>query len=948
MRISSAGLVGIGTSSPSALLHVQAGNILVKSSSDGSNGLLRIENTAGSTAIQSYTDVNEGWFGVVEAKPLSFLTNNTRRMVINGAGDVGIGTASPAYKLDVNGVTRLGAGSPAILAGVGGAFVGGQGELYTVSTNTMGLGTTGAASMQLYTNSVERMRITSGGNLGLGTSSATYRLEVNLASGANLARFTGPEYSQTVFVGGTQGCYIQNWNSISVLGTDTASPLAFATNSTERLRITATGDVGIGTASPLARFVVSNGSNENLEVTPGNVALNGCVLQYINRTTATTRPDLSYYLSGTGVHKFYTNDSERMRITSAGLVGIGTSLPSDKLTVEEVNAGVGISGGTGSSGSPAYTNLNFRGYARNRTAVVRSFDQSASFAASGGLEFLINADMLNDTLTSAMRITGAANVGIGTTSPTAKLTTHYAGLYNTSTTRFVDITGDFAGTNPEVVSNAGAFTGLRMGSIANGKYAMMGAVSEDPVGYSRVTGLSFWTSNFDSAPLERMRINGAGQVGIGTTTPSATLHVSTGTTTNAIAGNAIAGFTSNANAVLSLNVPDANAAGLFFGYGGNPYWAGIEKDGGNGVKIVVASTERMRINSNGDIGIGTSSPTAQLHLVGPANLKTTNNSNTSGFEFGLLAGNADANGYIYQRANAALILGTNNNDRMRITAAGDVGIGTSAPGAKLQVIGSVFSQIAITGSNASGIRLEPAGSGEQFVRFVTSDGSNRAAISGQDDGGGPGSLRFYTANSLAAMTQRMLINSEGLVSIGTTATVASLTVSGAGGSGQVAGFRNALYLRSSNSTSNQSSFIVFGSAGTVSSCWIGNDIQGDGTTINRLDVQAGGSGGVYLASGGTSWTSTSDERGKDIIEPILNAVQKVGALRAVIGKYKTDQEGTRRSFLIAQDVQAVLPEAVNVGTDDQQTLGVAYTDTIPLLVAAIKELTARVAQLEGN
>ena len=55
----------------------------------------------------------------------------------------------------------------------------------------------------------------------------------------------------------------------------------------------------------------------------------------------------------------------------------------------------------------------------------------------------------------------------------------------------------------------------------------------------------------------------------------------------------------------------------------------------------------------------------------------------------------------------------------------NVGIGTSAPAAKLQVIGSVFSQIAVDGSNASGVRLVPAGSGEQFVRFVTSDGSNR-------------------------------------------------------------------------------------------------------------------------------------------------------------------------------------------------------------------------------
>ena len=68
-------------------------------------------------------------------------------------------------------------------------------------------------------------------------------------------------------------------------------------------------------------------------------------------------------------------------------------------------------------------------------------------------------------------------------------------------------------------------------------------------------------------------------------------------------------------------------------------------------------------------------------------------------------------------------------------------------------------------------------------------------------------------------------------------------------------------------------------------------------------------------------------------------------LRSVIGKYKTDEEGTRRSFLIAQDVQAVLPEAISttrVKDDETNTeyLGVSYTDVIPLLVASIKELKA--------
>jgi hypothetical protein len=114
------------------------------------------------------------------------------------------------------------------------------------------------------------------------------------------------------------------------------------------------------------------------------------------------------------------------------------------------------------------------------------------------------------------------------------------------------------------------------------------------------------------------------------------------------------------------------------------------------------------------------------------------------------------------------------------------------------------------------------------------------------------------------------------------------------------------------------------------------------------------SNGVYLTNGATSWTAVSDERNKDIIEPISDAANKVSQLRTVIGKYKTDEEGTRRAFLIAQDVQTVLPEAVTVDTDEDATLGVAYTDIIPLLTAAIKEqqetitaLEARVAALES-
>jgi hypothetical protein len=125
-------------------------------------------------------------------------------------------------------------------------------------------------------------------------------------------------------------------------------------------------------------------------------------------------------------------------------------------------------------------------------------------------------------------------------------------------------------------------------------------------------------------------------------------------------------------------------------------------------------------------------------------------------------------------------------------------------------------------------------------------------------------------------------------------------------------------------------------AGSNSKRWyIGiNPFRTDGS----YEVVTSAGTGVYIVPAATAWTATSDERLKDIIEPITDAVSKVSTLRAVIGKFKTDSEETRRSFLIAQDVQAVFPEAVEASDPDK--LGVQYTDMIPLMVAAIKELAA--------
>ena len=115
-----------------------------------------------------------------------------------------------------------------------------------------------------------------------------------------------------------------------------------------------------------------------------------------------------------------------------------------------------------------------------------------------------------------------------------------------------------------------------------------------------------------------------------------------------------------------------------------------------------------------------------------------------------------------------------------------------------------------------------------------------------------------------------------------------------------------------------------------------------------------GAQGVYLnGATATAWSSWSDERVKTDLVPIENAVSKVCTLRAVTGRYIADETATRKPFLIAQDVLAVLPEAVDTSNPDR--FGLTYTATIPLLVAAIKEqqaiiesLQARITTLEGK
>jgi hypothetical protein len=268
-----------------------------------------------------------------------------------------------------------------------------------------------------------------------------------------------------------------------------------------------------------------------------------------------------------------------------------------------------------------------------------------------------------------------------------------------------------------------------------------------------------------------------------------------------------------------------------------------------------------------------------------------------------------------------------------VDASGNVGIGTSSPSALLHVNGnSKFGALVTTGLGVStgdaGLEVggERSGNGNSIIDLHAVAGADFSArllrLSGANGqfeitNSGTGALAFATSS-----TERMRIDSSGNLLVGASSSPTTFRVYS-----EISGAHYGM--RHPSATAGRYFFI-----------------QSDSN--NDLYIQSQALNGVYLTNTGTSWASVSDERLKENLKQIKNAADKVSTLRAVTGKYKTDEEGISRSFLIAQDVYAVLPEAVSVRNDDQKTLGLSYTDVIPLLVAAIQELKAEIDLLKGK
>ena len=259
--VDSSGNVGIGTSSPGTPLHVEgaaaANNLAIRVINTDTSGYSTIQLGGTDAGIYRNGSAQTGYGGAsslnlitVGAHPIAFSTSNTPRVIIDGSGNVGIGTSSPSYlthlystsaepKLVIEDASS-GAGRGGVVTGSWGGngirldSLGAAGWVYVGGGNT---------SYIPFTIGTEKARFHSNGNFGIGTTSPSQKLAVGGSASGTVALQVTNSTAGTAFNNGMQ-MFIND--TAGGLNMREAYPLQFYVNGAERMRITSSGNVGIG------------------------------------------------------------------------------------------------------------------------------------------------------------------------------------------------------------------------------------------------------------------------------------------------------------------------------------------------------------------------------------------------------------------------------------------------------------------------------------------------------------------------------------------------------------------------------------------------------------------------------------------------------------------------------------------------------------------------------
>jgi len=330
VTLDSSGQVGIGTSSPSNTLHLSSTSPQIRLEDTNATGYSKISGSSANIYLQADED------NTVANSKIDFRVDGLQRMVIDSDGDISFyentGTTAKFF-WDASGESLTLNSTLKVEGGTTNGFLQASGSLFQLGAST-------ASDLVVYTNNTEQMRITSSGNVGIGTTSPSYNLDIQ-SSGAAQARIQSASGSNAVFrietAGTTDETKIYFGSSFDndrgqIIYAHANNSMQFRTDAVEAMRIDSSGNVGIGTSSPSSftsasaqNLVVGSGSgNAGMTVYSGTSSVGG--LAFADGTGLGSHyRGLLQYLHASDAMLLYTSEIERMRIDSSGNLLVGTT-----------------------------------------------------------------------------------------------------------------------------------------------------------------------------------------------------------------------------------------------------------------------------------------------------------------------------------------------------------------------------------------------------------------------------------------------------------------------------------------------------------------------------------------------------------------------------------------------------------------------------------------------
>ena len=770
MRIDSDGNVGIGTTGPGALLHIQDSasgtaigtltnsedflvvrndgslgdnsNINLISRSDASGQIIFSDNVARGIGSLNYNH---------STNSMAFTTGSAERMRIDSSGNVGIGTTSPGAKLDVQVANGGGAGIKLTNTDVG------KGWMWYPVTN--GANT----DIRLYEynsgGDAERMNFQAGGNIGIGGAPGTAKLYINgnvgigtmspqekldvdgnirisnSATGDGIFSYSGTTLvnsitRQDTIGAGTADLAFGAYRGIGFKSQITAMPTSYDMYINN-------GNVGIGTTSPVMKLEsLTTTANETPIIASKNLGVGewtGFGIRGYTGGTGSIKSAIVKERVGTygvgSIHILNNADGDdtnadltdaKLSILSTGNVGIGTTSPGTVNGNVAAGTALHVSGTTGTMIVDGSTNaqilINDNGGATN-TQLIRMINTDGT----------LDISPMNDDLSlksQGIRMDNDGNVGIGTVSPKSDL--H---LSSTSSTNLIWSDTDAAedGKNWDLVADDTVFHGRLINDAFDG---VTNWIIVERSGMT-VTDVSFPSGN----------------VGIGTTAPSAKLDVQGAevmfsSTTNGESRFLFSMGDDGNNAALTL-YDNSQTSKFHLNTAGNSYFNG------------------------GNVGIGTASPDSLLHLEtssGNTNLKIKSGESGNNSEVLFDTYNGDWAVGVNRVANDRFSIHDigAGETRLLIDNAGNVGIGTTSPGEKLVINTSASAPNVLIGDSGTNSLIGFGGasvSTEPTNSYIYSNG-NYLALESKNDASL--SLNYDSAGDIS------MVVGGGNVGIGTT------------------------------------------------------------------------------------------------------------------------------------------------------------------------------------